>query len=240
MTISARKNQLAPGISRLSRSKVFSKRAAYKVVRDGKPKAVEAGEPKKAKASARKSTKGDLIDALTAKSNGLCPASITPKSKTGRKAVRAPKLRQSITPGTVLILLAGRFRGKRVVFLRQLKSGLLLVTGPFKINGVPLRRVNQAYAIATSTKVDISGIKVASKINDDYFKGEKEAKLKGTEEEFFGKDAKKKEHPAHKIADQKVVDKDIVAAVAKVPFLSSYLASSFSLSRGQAPHTLKF
>lgn len=102
---------------------------------------------------------------------------------TKKKKPQPTKLKKGIVPGSVLILLAGRFRGKRVVFLKQLKSGLLLVTGPYKINGVPLRRVNQVYTMTTSTKVDITGADL-TKIDDPLFAREKKAK-KSKEDKFF-------------------------------------------------------
>ncbi|KAM7471003.1 hypothetical protein LguiA_009186 [Lonicera macranthoides] len=89
----------------------------------------------------------------------------------------------SITPGTVLKTLAGKFKGKRVVFLKQLTSGLFLVTGPFKINGVPLRWLNQSFMIANSTKVDLSGLNV-DKFDDMYFAKQVEKKKKKGEGEF--------------------------------------------------------
>ncbi len=90
-------------------------------------------------------------------------------------------------PARSLILLAGRFRGKRVILLKSLDQGVLLVTGPFKINGVPLRRVNARYVIATSQKVDLKGVdekKVTEVSEPKYFTAEK-SKEKSGEDAFF-------------------------------------------------------
>ncbi|KAH6678332.1 putative 60S ribosomal protein L6-B [Halenospora varia] len=159
-----------------------------------------------------------------------------------RKSIRPSTPRATLTPGAVLILLAGRFRGKRVILLKNLPQGVLLVTGPFKVNGVPLRRVNARYVIATSHKVDLSGIdqkKVDEVASEKYFAAEKGDKKKG-EEAFFkqGEKPEKKKPSSSRAADQKAVDKALLATIKKEPMLTSYLGSTFSLRKGDRPHEM--
>jgi hypothetical protein len=157
----ARSKELAPGVGRYSRSRVFAKRGLFKGMKKSEPKpAAETPAHKEVQVKGDKNGGTRLVP--TAKAPRFYPADDVRQPKKSRKTTKPTKLRPSITPGTVLILLAGRFRGKRAVFLKQLDSGLLLVTGPYKVNGVPLRRVAQAYVIATSTKVDLGELKVCS------------------------------------------------------------------------------
>ena len=159
-----------------------------------------------------------------------------------RKHVHKPtKLRKSITPGQILILLAGRFRGMRCVFLKQLPSGLLLVTGPYAVNGIPLRRVNQRYVIATSTKIDVAGCDVKA-IDDKYFKREvsDDAADDAMQDDDDDKKPKKAKLSDEKIATQKKIDESLVKVVEKTADMKPYLRSLFTLKKGMNPHEIKF
>ncbi|CAI5736602.1 unnamed protein product [Peronospora destructor] len=164
-----------------------------------------------------------------------------PSAKTKRNSIKTAKLRKSITPGTVLILLSGRFRGKRVVFLRQLPSGTLLVTGPYKVNGVPLRRVNQAYVIATSTRMDLSDVELP-KIDDGYFVKDKQTKKSSKEECFFAAQLTPTSAviTEQRKKDQKTVDALLMKKLANEPYLRAYLNAKFTLTKNDCVHEMRF
>jgi len=153
------------------------------------------------------------------------------------------RLRPSITPGTVLIVVAGRQRGKRVVFLKQLKSGLLLVTGPFKLNECPLRRINQIYVIATKTKLDIEKVELPKHLSDGYFRRRHPKRKKKDEGEIFETKKEVYKPSDRRKQDQITVDKQLLDVIRQHPdrkMVLRYLASRFSLRNKTYPHKLVF
>merc|ERR1711894_657985 len=153
-------------------------------------------------------------------------------------------LRPTLTPGKICIVLAGAHKGKRVVVLKQLASGLVLITGPMKLNGCPMRRINQHYLLATTTNVDITNVKVPETINDDYFKRAKAPKGKKAEGGDIFTSKKEEYKPSEqRKTDQANVDKQVLEAVKKHPdgaSLKAYFKHIFSLSKGQYPHKMDF
>ena len=163
-----------------------------------------------------------------------------------KRACRKPHkthIHKQLTPGQIVILLSGRFRGKRVVYLKQLESGLLLVTGPYKFNGVPLKRVNAAYVIPTRTNIKINA-SIADQIKDQFFKKVeiKREKDKDFFESDFVEDAKTKQAriTQERSDAQKSIDAEVVKAVNAVPELKGYLQNRFALKNGDKPHLMKF
>lgn len=111
-----RNPEIIRGVRRLGSVASAQKRAQYKFSKLGLGKS----QPHQAPQRAQKMD-GRFYDADDTR--------VPLRSSKNQRRQPTTRLRKSIRQGTVVILLAGRFRGKRVIVLKQLKSGLLLVTG---------------------------------------------------------------------------------------------------------------
>jgi len=221
--------KLAKGINRFSRFEMYHKKNLWKKT------AKKWGGEKKVATATPKVKDFNKKEKRTILPKGPSSYDYSNSRKVVRSGPRRQyptKLRSSLTPGTVIIIVAGKFAGRRAVFLKQLPSGLLLVTGPFRLNGVPLRRFNQAFVIATSTKIDVSKLKVDDKYTDAFFAKDKKAEKAADGAKVL---------PAERVEAQKAIDSQLLDGPLKgQALLSKYLGAHFTLRPGQYPHMMKF
>ena len=191
-----------------------------------------------AKRKESRKNNADANKALKLKKNWYPVSDLKSHFKRKCKVPKKAHISTELVPGQVVILLSGRFRGRRVVFLKKLESNLLLVTGPYKYNGVPLKRVNAAYVLPTNTKLNVDG-KVADSIKDEFFK--KVEIERKEEKDFFVEEAEKKKRVTEeRTKAQNTVDTVVKKAVDEVPMMKEYLKNRFALKSGDKPHLMKF
>ncbi|KOB76877.1 Ribosomal protein L6 [Operophtera brumata] len=229
-----RNYDLGNGVVRFSKSKMFHKKALYKFIGKKNAKAEKPKQLTHVVKTIGGEKNGGTRKVLLNRRKSFYPTQDkiiqVPHHKTFSKHVR--RIRPTLTPGTVLILLAGRHAGKRVVLVGILPSGLLLVTGPFAFNSCPLRRVPQRYVIGTSTKVDLGDFKLPENLSDEYFKKNKKSTKRAV-----------KRKAEQRKSDQKIVDEAVIKAIGKradKKVLRGYLKSAFGLRSSQFPHRMAF
>jgi len=236
---------LESGVYRFGKSATYRKKAIYKFTKKVAKNAAPAAKPLFVEKKVGGAKNGETrMVRVTKLANDYPTKDPAPKGTSKNFfSKHARKLRASLAPGAIAIVLAGVHKGKRVIVLKQLGTGLLLVTGPHKLNGCPMRRVNQRYLLATSAKIDLAGVAVPENVNDKYFarvKAEKSAKKEG---DIF--DAKKEAYKPseQRKTDQVTVDTQVLEAIKKNAdgkVLKQYLRASFALSKGQFPHNMAF
>jgi len=232
---------------RYSKGQMYKRRALYRLIGKESPKVKKEKIPFKVekKIGGPKNGGTRVVYKNKPKSNYPTRKRVLKRPAHGTYSRHVRNIRKSMTPGRVLIMLAGRHQAKRVVLLKTLETGLLLVTGPFGINSCPLRRVSQRYVIATQTSVDLGkDFKVPEHINDKYFARKRVSrKKKGGEGDIFAAKKEKYVPTEQRKNDQKEIDAKVLKAIKTNPegkYLVKYLKNLFSLSSNQFPHRMKF
>ena len=117
---------------------------------------------------------------------------------------------------------------------------------------MPLRRVNQAYVIATSAHVDVASADVSS-VGDEHFKADKAeadkalgkvkadkatGKKDAKEEEAFFAAAEKRRGATSEAS--KALQARVDGGIKLDDTMRAYLKARFALTKGQRPHEMKW
>jgi len=233
------------GVYRFGRSKMYHKKAIFKFNKKAAPVKAAVPAPTFIEKPVKGAKNGETRMVRVKRLRNDVPSYDRPAAGTSVNFFSKHKrsLRSTLTPGRICIVLAGPHKGKRVIVLKQLESGLVLITGPMKLNGCPMRRINQIYLLATENALDVSGVKLPETVNDDYFKHAKPEKVKKDGADIFTVKKEEYKPSEQRKTDQAALDVEILEVIKKHPEASSlkgYFKATFHLSKGQYPHKMAF
>merc|ERR1712183_1178506 len=199
---------LESGVYRFGKSKTYHKKAVYKFVKKTTPKKAADTKPTFVEKPVKGDKNGGKRMVRVKRLRSDVPTYVRPGRGTSKQffSKHARSLRPSLQPGTVAVVLAGAHKGKRVLVLKQLASGLVLITGPMKLNGCPMRRINQIYLLATENSLDVSGVTVPDHVNDDYFKHARPEKVKKADGDIFTSKKEEYKPSEQRKTDQAALD----------------------------------
>ena len=132
----------------------------------------------------------------------------------------APKprvLRTDLQPGNIVVMLEGPYTGKRAVFVKQLGSGMAVVSGVRDVNGVPPVRIDERFLFKLSATVSIPSIN----INGDDLTEVKRGRSQAIESE--------------PTSAEREVEGAVSQAVRATKFMRAYLADPFKVD-----HSVEF
>ena len=154
------------------------------------------------------------------KKNSKCSFSIN-KSFNFKKLSKKMKIfpNPNIKDGSIVILLSSNFQGKKAILLKTTKLGLHVISGMYKLNGIPIRRVNPRYILPTGIQINIDDINTAI-FNDEYFNGLNKSKR------YHDNRLKSRISLSHNLR-QIYIDRCLQKKIDSSVFLGAYLKSNY-------------
>nr|UXY86672.1 60S ribosomal protein L6B [Cryptomonas paramecium] len=121
--------------------------------------------------------------------------------------------------GSVAIISFGKLRGKKAIILRTTKCRMFVISGPFSLNGISIRRIKYNHLIPTQNRLNISS--VDTKIFDDeYFIFLKKSKKTGSQ------NLKNRLKMAHALREIHI-DRYLLRQIGTNLFLKAYLKAKY-------------
>jgi large subunit ribosomal protein L6e len=181
--------------------------------------------------------------------------------RTSKRGYPQVKLRYRLRPkGTIVIVLGNctkLHRGRRMIFLKQLETGDLLLASPNTLTLMPTLQVVQAsYVIATTTRIPLTPacVEAAEKVTFNMFKkanSKKTTDKKKRDGSIFADDQTQAKSATVETIDpelEKTIDSELMKSIANfnkgdtldAAIMKKYLRTRFTIKNGEYPHQMKF